>query len=359
MANSSAPIIGPSSTTWRRERLMRIGSLSAVNSPNAQKSPGDTDTIPGTPTEHASLSSNSPLRSYGTLPASKHRVSNLNARRAVDLPHLNFLSRIPSNLTNPLTPGLKDLASSRLNIQRPISAYDAPLRSKDEPDADAKVNGIRVWYSSFSSIDWLHDAIKDSARFSRLRKRQSLRSRIRLAIDKSLGWFMVTIIGFMSAIVAFLVVRSEQWLFDTKEGYCHGAWWNAKRFCCPDLNEFVRSPHGAEDTCARWRTWGEVFSPGQRSFIGDFAEYLVYACIAVSILAYLLIHLNLLLIDLQLSLALVSCLLTINLTNSTTFVTRKESGVLSPDFPNADDDPKNLASNAKRKVMYYVGSSHV
>ncbi|KAK7472833.1 hypothetical protein VKT23_000940 [Stygiomarasmius scandens] len=108
---------------------------------------------------------------------------------------------------------------SRLTAQRPISAYDAPLADKNDgeqasdSDMDAKINGIRVWYSSFSSIDWLHDAIKDSVRFSRLRRRRtSIRARLRLAFDRSLGWIVVTVVGLLTAVIAFLVVRSEQWL---------------------------------------------------------------------------------------------------------------------------------------------------
>ena len=47
----------------------------------------------------------------------------------------------------------------------------------------------------------------------------------------------VTIIGFLTAIIAFIIVRSEQWLFDIKEGYCTTSIWKAKRFCCPSQDE--------------------------------------------------------------------------------------------------------------------------
>src|SRR5262249_50405607 len=127
-----------------------------------------------------------------------------------------------------------------------------------EADPAAKINGIRVWYSSFSSIDWLHDAVKDHVRFSRLRRRKSLRAWIRLMIDKSIGWWIVTFVGFLAAVVAFLVVRSEQWLFDSKEGYCLEGWWKAKRFCCPALSDSLPLQHNPEE-CASWRTWAQIF----------------------------------------------------------------------------------------------------
>ncbi|KAG6900256.1 hypothetical protein C0993_000709 [Termitomyces sp. T159_Od127] len=338
-----APTNGPSTTTWRRERLMGIGNSPTINAGVLDSSPDDNvfePSLPESPTESTSLPFN--RTSYGTLPTPRTRATdfNIGRRAAPQLPSLSFsnLKRVSSVTTAHSTPSLRDLAFSRLSIQRPISAYDAPLQPKGE-DADAKINGVRVWYSSFSSIDWLHDAIKDSARFSRLRKRKSLRSRIRLAIDKSLGWFVVTIVGFFSAIVAFLVVRSEQWLFDVKEGYCYSAWWKAKRFCCPALNDFVAGP-GGEETCQSWRSWIEIMSPETGGLSSEFMEYTVFTSIA-------------------LFLALFSALLTIYLTNSTTFVTRKESGVLSPDFPGTDTSSKNPASNAKRKIMYYAAGSGI
>ncbi|KAG6832600.1 hypothetical protein H0H92_014436 [Tricholoma furcatifolium] len=339
MPSSSAPTHGPLSTTRRRERLMRIGSgttinaaaMNGANNANVPDSPIEarTPSISESPTEYSSLPFNG--TSYGTLPIARRRDSSLAARHSGQQPPLGLFRR---TLTLPVDSTASTFTFS-LSNQRPISSYDTPSHSKDEPDANAKVNGIRVWYSSFSSIDWLHDAIKDSARFSRLRKRQSLRSQVRLVIDKSLGWFVVTIVGFLSAIVAFLVVRSELWLFDIKEGYCHGAWWNAKRFCCPALNDIMATSE--EETCERWRSWVEVFSPETTGLSADVARYMVYAGIA-------------------LSLAFISSYLTISLTKSTTFVTRKESGVLSPDFPGTAANPQ---SNAKRKVMYYAAGSGI
>jgi chloride channel 3/4/5 len=161
--------------------------------------------------------------------------------------------------------------SSIFRTQRPISAYDAyfPLLD-DQPEGQdldtegvVRVNGIRVWYSSFSSIDWLHDAIKDSTRLYRLRRHKSLRGRMRIASDRLMGWIIVTIVGFLTALAAFLIVRSEQWLFDIKYGYCKAGWWKARRFCCPITSEARTFALGAlrePETCKAWVTWGEAFT---------------------------------------------------------------------------------------------------
>src|SRR6267154_985774 len=170
-ASPSGPLSGTSDTTWRRQRLLRIGS-----------------------NESTFLRLTTRTASYGTIP--KRR--NLSRQPSSNLP----------TPAGPLSPHSSSFRNSyfRINLQRPISAYDAALIDHSEDDLHARTNGIRVWYSSFASIDWLHDAIKDSVRFSRLRRGKSLHSKIKLLVDKSIGWIVVTIVGFFTAIVAFLVV---------------------------------------------------------------------------------------------------------------------------------------------------------
>jgi chloride channel 3/4/5 len=124
-----------------------------------------------------------------------------------------------------------------------------------------RANGIRVWYSSFSSIDWLHDAIKDSTRMYQLNRRKSVRGRVRNAADRFMGWIIVSIIGFLTAVAAFLIVRSEQWLFDIKYGYCVAGWWKARRFCCPVMSDARTFALGASsETCSAWVSWGEALT---------------------------------------------------------------------------------------------------
>lgn len=368
----------PSSTTWRRQRLLRIGSYNnAAPVPQAvQEDADDRDISNSEPSllNSAAVAEGLPLRSdhgsrsYGTLPTPRRGflLKKRSLRDALRLPDLSLhRTATSSNPSSPTyTPSVfRELAYSRLSaMQRPISAYDAPFSSsKDEPDSaiDAKVNGIRVWYSSFSSIDWLHDAIKDSVRFSKLRKRKSVRARLLLLLDKSLGWVIVTIVGFLTAVVAFLVVRSEQWLFDSKEGYCREGWWRAKRFCCPvsDDGAFSLPDFTNEEGCPAWELWTEVLSWKEGDAGEQVVEYISYTIVAVSrpfrctIKDASLIKLY----DIQLGLAFLSCILTIFLTNSTTFITRKESGVLAPEFSDPSEaKPGSSTVEPKRKVMYYV-----
>lgn len=296
----SGPLAAPSDTTWRRERLLRIGSTSTF----AHNPTNDPAPVAGSPTESTSLNGQDNGNVYGTLPnrGRLFKKPSLAPRRSLSLVQsLSQLYRTASGqvISGPSSPllaaaGFRDLAHASLRTQRPISAYDAPLGDDGhgpEEDISAKINGVRVWYSSFTSIDWLHDEIKDSLRFSKLRKRKSVRDRLRLLLDRSMGWIVVTVVGFLSAIVAFLVVRSEQLLFDLKEGFCTDGWFKAKRFCCPerhDVKLFVSGSWGyglKEDTCPAWETWANKFS-GTRGLEAEIVEYISYAFIAVSFCLY-------------------------------------------------------------------------
>lgn len=232
-----------------------------------------------------------PIRSYGTLPLSRRKSLANRALRGSRLPLLKSFTKstlddvYESTTPHTLKSRLSDL--SFIYNSRPKTLYDAPLPPVDDEltDSDAKINGIRVWYTSYTSIDWLHDTIKDSLRFSSLRhrRRQSWRSRIRLMLDKSMGWVIVTIVGFLTAVVAFLVVRSEQWLFDLKEGYCTTSVWKSKNFCCPHLeaSDLLGSERSGK-FCSAWRPWYQVLFPANVDNVDGAVEYVSYTLIAVS-----------------------------------------------------------------------------
>lgn len=229
-------------------------------------------------------------RSYGTLPSHPRKLTDqskaVSFGRTLSLSQWG-LQRVRSNSSAILRSSPSSIFGVG-RLSRPISTYDDPrVRSHAEADTDAKVNGIRVWYSSFTSIDWLHDDIKDSLRFSMLRKRKSLRGRLLLTFDKSLGWIIVTLVGFLTAVVAFLIVRTEQFLFDAKEGYCRSSWWSAKRFCCPHYNDeeltASRGDRLFKEMCPAWRTWADVLSRDQVANQDGVLEFVSYTCIAVSV----------------------------------------------------------------------------
>jgi len=287
----AGPLSGPSSTTWRRQRLLNIGSSdrSSIAIDESTVLRPEINSMP----------------SYGALPdiakSQQPGRSKLHVRRGFTLPGINIprgLSMSTPHTPVDESPGPSPFRRSRFSIQRPISAYDQPLPAgapvgwvPDESEAAVKTNGIRVWYSSFTSIDWLHDSIKDTARQARLRRRKSRRGKLRRELDRSIGWLVVSIVGFLTAIIAFMIVRSEQLLFDLKTGYCTDGWLRSKRFCCPVVEESAsRIPHflsmrvAEDDFCPSWALWGDVFGPaaGSTDWIREQAvEWVAYTVLAV------------------------------------------------------------------------------
>jgi len=185
----------------------------------------------------------------------------------------------------------------------------------DDYDNDGKrANGTRVWYSSYVTIDWLHDAIKESSRIRRVRHlaRRSFRGAVMNAWDRFQGWLVVTLVGVFTALVAFCIIRAEMSFFDLKEGFCGSSWGKAKRFCCAP----VTPPGGAgkTDECEDWIEWGQYFADGDvdpdASFWSE-PEFIAYFLIA-------------------LALACMASALTYYITSSATHVTSKDSAFLGP-----------------------------
>ncbi|KIJ49385.1 hypothetical protein M422DRAFT_27751 [Sphaerobolus stellatus SS14] len=329
---------GTSSPHWRRERLLRIGISNSVpgepqhetdSTPQLNHNASDTSVLTRF-TKHFTNYGSTRNRIYSSrgLPSSSPSTSQfiVGARPGSPPPS----PRLPLPRTSSF-------------FKRP-AVYDAPLQTKsgqdDEINEAIKANGIRVWYSSFTSIDWLHDAIKDSYRIFRMRKRKSLRGRVRTALDRTTGWVVVTIVGFLSAVVAFLIVRAEQWLFDLKEGHCLQRWYKSKRYCCPRPKDLVSSLVEGE-ICDAWQTWAQFFN--SHGIEGWITDYVCYAVIAIL-------------------LALTSAVLTIKLTASTSFVGRKDS-VLAPTFGQPGDPKVAVAVSPNeqqfRKVMYFAAGSGI
>lgn len=213
---------------------------------------------------------------------------------------------------------LKNVSSHiGLSLHRTQTAYDGDSDNElDDCEDEGKLaNGTRVWYSSYVTIDWLHDAIKESSRIRRVRHlaTRSLRGAIANAWDRFQGWLIVTVVGVLTALVAFMIIRSEMAFFDLKEGYCARSWGTAKRFCCAPRGRGHPDPSdGDEEVCGDWVEWGQYFGGGddESSFWSE-PEFLAYFTIAVTI-------------------ACLSSALTFYLTSSANHVTSKDSAFLGP-----------------------------
>ncbi|ORY35468.1 putative voltage-gated chloride channel [Naematelia encephala] len=238
--------------------------------------------------------------------------------------HLSTTSAIHTPAPSPKSPQNSVLRRLRHTASRvglsvgQSDEYDVQALGRDEHDDDQgrRANGTRVWYSSYVTIDWIHDAIKESARVRRLRGRagHSIRGYIANAWDRFQGWLVVTLIGITTAIIAFLIIRTEMALFDLKEGFCSTSWGTAKRFCCAPHH---RGPTGGEEeVCGDWVEWGQVLDPSEKDgprggWVFGAPEFMAYGLVAVALAC------------------LASCL-TIYLSSSAHHCTSKDSTFLVP-----------------------------
>ncbi|GAA5950393.1 hypothetical protein JCM3765_004530 [Sporobolomyces pararoseus] len=245
-----------------------------------------------------------------------------------------------------------------------VQGYDGEFKQELQGEG---ANGVRGWYDNFHTIDWIHDAIKHSLRLRRLRRlkqTQGLRGWIKNSWDGAQGWVLVTLIGFVTACIAYAVIGAEMVLFDLKEGYCQTSWKLAKRFCCPKnednlfsltnntsttsksevavtlggfilkgWNEGTMRTQGGEE-CENWKTWGQVWEDqtGQGEGAGSTFEYVFYVFLAVLF-------------------STTASALTIYFTSSTSVYSSKDSPSAAPSIPlpypeTPDSTSKNYGATA-------------
>ncbi|ORX49047.1 hypothetical protein DM01DRAFT_1338223 [Hesseltinella vesiculosa] len=122
---------------------------------------------------------------------------------------------------------------------------------EDRQDLIDENTGVRVWSDSYSSIDWIHDRIKEGVRLRKLRNKSGLRGQWLKAVDASQAWILVFSIGIAVASIAWFIDVVQEWMSDLKQGYCSTQWRYNRQFCCWGIPE--------HEACDAWKTWPEVF----------------------------------------------------------------------------------------------------
>lgn len=108
--------------------------------------------------------------------------------------------------------------------QRLVSALKTDRNYKDSmrESKSSLYPDDRVWYDQFTSTDWVHDSIADAYRVKALRSRTDVRGRIQSFFDGAQGWILSAVVGFITAVIAYVVDVAEAPVFDWKDGYCSG-----------------------------------------------------------------------------------------------------------------------------------------
>ncbi|KAK4456605.1 putative chloride channel protein [Cladorrhinum samala] len=202
------------------------------------------------------------------------RSSRVRIHSAHGSPRIPALSRNQSYMGNNMTSSTDSIRPHRHHSRANSwgSRLIQALSDRQEVSfADSKGSGNyaddRVWYDQFTSTDWVHDSIADAYRVKALRSRKDFWGRVYVLFDGAQGWILSALVGFIVAVLAYVVNVAEATVFDFKDGYCTRQWYYSEKTCCP---------HGP---CTDWRDWGEVlrgFPFGEQS-----TEYAVYIFAAI------------------------------------------------------------------------------
>ncbi|KAL8283151.1 hypothetical protein RQP46_005929 [Phenoliferia psychrophenolica] len=242
---------------------------------------------------------------------------------------------------------MSDAGSVRTTQWRPTrpKGYDGEFRNELQA-----AGGVRMWYASFESIDWLHDWVKNAMRMKKIRRRrreEGVRGWLVNMWDGAQGWVLCTIVGFVTACIAFCIVRSEMLFFDLKDGYCSRNVFHPKRFCCtpiiptrPLLGELGIAAMSKElEKCEYWMTWSQVWNGSAATGPGgpgddwrvDYAAFIAVALVLATTASYL----------------------TIKLTASTSVFSSKDD---SPSVPYPGFSPSFPKPSQKRPASIYGGT---
>lgn len=131
-------------------------------------------------------------------------------------------------------------------------ALTDPALSRDEQRLmAASTVGERLPYNGYTTIDWLHDLVKDSYRYRYVHSRKGLRYGLVSAFDSCSGWIAVAIIGSITACIAFVVDVAEATVSGWKLGYCTTNPLLSREACCANA-DFA-------DNCDAFRSWSASY----------------------------------------------------------------------------------------------------
>ncbi|PCG96994.1 Chloride channel, voltage gated [Penicillium occitanis (nom. inval.)] len=171
------------------------------------------------------------------------------------------------------------LRRSRHHSRRPSARFVPGQRTQAQPDDTPKdwnedvMQGSsfldeRLWYDQFTSIDWVHDSIKDGIRLRELRSRKDFKGRMLALFDGAQGWILVAVIGCITAAIAYFVDIADKHVFELKDGICTTSWLSDRRTCC-----------AGERSCDAWSSWSQLV--GFSRFDNESVDFIFYVFWAV------------------------------------------------------------------------------
>ncbi|KAJ2391944.1 hypothetical protein H4S02_001047 [Coemansia sp. RSA 2611] len=188
---------------------------------------------------------------------SHHGGSKTNGQ-AVPFPMLRAEDEAP---TSWLIPRVRSLLYDSESL---LSAAQAGRRNKGK--------GIRAWYTSYTTIDWQHDDVREQARLRGLRAQGGTRGWwLNRVWDPAQGWLLVVLVGVLCGLFAGFISEWTELLAGWKRGYCRADWRLSQPICCR---------LGAGE-CEHWHEWGPRVVSQQAVFVAMGTLYTLAAAVMV------------------------------------------------------------------------------
>ncbi|KAH7114331.1 chloride channel-like protein 3 [Dendryphion nanum] len=140
--------------------------------------------------------------------------------------------------------------------------------SKEEQHMASSTVGERLPYNDYTTIDWLHEMVKDSYRFRYIQSRKGLRYDLISKFEACSGWIAVFIIGTLTACVAFVVDVAVATASDWKLGYCTTNPLLSREACCRDRAPLVGMFAEKGEKCQNFRAWSESYGASFAIYVG-------------------------------------------------------------------------------------------
>ena len=160
-----------------------------------------------------------------------------------------------------------DRRISSITHEAEVDSIISSHLSKEEQLLGAEAVGERLAYNDYTTIDWLHDLVKDSFRYRSVHGRAGLRYDLISYFDQCQGWIAAAMIGTLTACVAFVVDVSVATVSDWKTGYCSGSPFSSKEICCTRKAPFDALADTGE-TCSAWHYWNGEYWPQFGIYVG-------------------------------------------------------------------------------------------
>ncbi|KAL8851294.1 MAG: hypothetical protein Q9221_003824 [Calogaya cf. arnoldii] len=140
--------------------------------------------------------------------------------------------------------------------------------SKEEQLLATTSVGERLPYNDYTTIDWLHDLVKDSFRSRIIHARPGIRGYLGSVFESGQGWIAAALTGLLTACVAFCVDVAEATVSDWKLGYCSTNIFANRENCCTNRHPLGTTKANLGEGCLAWHMWTNDYWKAFGIFVG-------------------------------------------------------------------------------------------